>query len=247
MSPTTWPIPSTSSIFVVRHRRPPSWWLKLQVRPFAGTIWIMKQLGLKINAGLHVKKCGAILLASGSLSVDHSAFYFLAAKFVFRIAAAAAPIQHDIFASILRIRCDLRSIRNSDVRHGFFTEFMEMVEDRFSPAIADSVIESAKLPHGGAYTAVGYYAHEEIIALVVGLSKQTGIPVPDLVTAFGQHLLKRFSEIYPQMFASHTSLFSFCCQHRCGDPPRGAQAVSAGATAALHRPGNRRARDALGV
>ncbi|MFC3108388.1 heme NO-binding domain-containing protein [Undibacterium arcticum] len=90
-----------------------------------------------------------------------------------------------------------------------FTEFMEMVEDRFSPAIADSVIESAKLPHGGAYTAVGYYAHEEIIALVVGLSKQTGIPVPDLVTAFGQHLLKRFSEIYPQMFASHTSLFSF--------------------------------------
>jgi hypothetical protein len=90
-----------------------------------------------------------------------------------------------------------------------FTEFVEMVEDRFSPAIADSVIESARLPHGGAYTAVGYYSHEEIVALVVGLSAQTGIPVSDLVTAFGQHLLKRFSEMYPQMFVSHTSLFPF--------------------------------------
>ncbi|MGH8809233.1 MAG: heme NO-binding domain-containing protein [Noviherbaspirillum sp.] len=90
-----------------------------------------------------------------------------------------------------------------------FTEFIEMVEDRFSPAVADSVIEASNLPHGGAYTAVGYYSHEEIVALVVQLSKQTGIPVPDLVTAFGKHLLGRFSEHYPQMFASHTSLFSF--------------------------------------
>jgi len=38
-----------------------------------------------------------------------------------------------------------------------FTEFLEMVEDRFSPEIADRIIEAADLPSGGAYTAIGTY------------------------------------------------------------------------------------------
>lgn len=90
-----------------------------------------------------------------------------------------------------------------------FTEFIEMIEDRFSPEVADAVIEAAELPHGGAYTSVGYYSHEEIVRLVSGLSQRTGIPVPDLVTTFGQHLLLRFRDNYPQMFVRHVSLFSF--------------------------------------
>lgn len=90
-----------------------------------------------------------------------------------------------------------------------FTEFIEMVEDRFTAAVADAVIEGAKLPHGGAYTSVGYYPHEEMVALVVGLSERTGVAVPDLISVFGQHLLGRFSQSYPHMFAQKATLFDF--------------------------------------
>ena len=50
-----------------------------------------------------------------------------------------------------------------------FTEFMEMVEERFSPEVLDRIMEQAAPANQGAYTAVGYYPHEEILALVVAL------------------------------------------------------------------------------
>lgn len=87
-----------------------------------------------------------------------------------------------------------------------FTEFIELVEQKFSPEVADAVLQEAA-PNGGAYTAVGYYPHEEIVALVVALSGQTGVPVPDLVRAFGHHLLGRFTEGHAAVFARHTHLF----------------------------------------
>ena len=36
-----------------------------------------------------------------------------------------------------------------------FTELVEMVENRFSPELADAVLQEAAPGHGGAYTAVG--------------------------------------------------------------------------------------------
>jgi hypothetical protein len=90
-----------------------------------------------------------------------------------------------------------------------FTEFIEMVESRFSPELADSVIAAAALPHGGAYTAVGYYPHAEMLALLAALSERSGIAVADLVCAFGEHLLGRFVAAYPQMFSARANLFDF--------------------------------------
>lgn len=90
-----------------------------------------------------------------------------------------------------------------------FTEFNEMVEDRFSPEIADAMLQAAPGSHGGAYTAVGYYPHEELVAQIVELSKLTGVASADLVRTFGAHLLQRFTALYPAMFERHKSLFSF--------------------------------------
>ena len=42
-----------------------------------------------------------------------------------------------------------------------FTEFVERVEDKFSPETADAVLDAVDTPHGGAHTAGGYYPHEE--------------------------------------------------------------------------------------
>ncbi len=64
-----------------------------------------------------------------------------------------------------------------------FTEFLDMVEQRFSADMVDDIIEASDLPSGGAYTAVGTYSHSEIVALVQQLAIRTGIAVPDLLTS----------------------------------------------------------------
>jgi len=71
-----------------------------------------------------------------------------------------------------------------------FTEFFEFVEGRFSPDIADRLIEGATLPSMGIYTSVGTYDHGEMVTLVTNLSAISKIGVPDLLKAFGQHLLQ---------------------------------------------------------
>lgn len=90
-----------------------------------------------------------------------------------------------------------------------FTEFLEMVENRFSPEIADQIIDQADLPSGGIYTAVGTYDHAEIVALVVQLSAETGLGVPKLLHAFGKHLFTRFVEGFPHFFEEQSNAFSF--------------------------------------
>ncbi len=89
-----------------------------------------------------------------------------------------------------------------------FTEFLEMVETRFSPDMADAILEEANPPNGGAYTAVGYYDHAEMVALLLALARQTGQPIPDLLQAFGQHLFGRFLTAYPMLFEEPRDAFA---------------------------------------
>jgi Haem-NO-binding len=90
-----------------------------------------------------------------------------------------------------------------------FTEFLEMVEDRFSADMVDDIIDDAQLPHGGVYTSVGTYSHSEIVAMVVALSQRSGLAVPDLIRTFGQHLFGRFVLAYPSFFNGVNDAFQF--------------------------------------
>lgn len=81
-----------------------------------------------------------------------------------------------------------------------FTEFMEMVEADWSLDMVDDIIASSGVASGGAYTSVGTYPHHEIVALVQALSARTEIPVTELIRAYGRHLFKRFSVLYPRFF-----------------------------------------------
>lgn len=89
-----------------------------------------------------------------------------------------------------------------------FTEFVELVEDKFSPDLADQIIDECDLPSGGAYTSVGAYDHQEIIELVSRLSAVTSVPVRDLIITFGKHLMGKFSQQFPELFNS-SDLFDF--------------------------------------
>jgi hypothetical protein len=90
-----------------------------------------------------------------------------------------------------------------------FTEFLEMVEDRFSPEMVDDLIDSSDLPSGGVYTALGTYDHQEMLTLTGKLSEKTETPVPALLITFGEHLFGRFSVLYPHVFEGIGSVFEF--------------------------------------
>ena len=90
-----------------------------------------------------------------------------------------------------------------------FTEFVGMVEDVFSPETMDNVFDRVDLPSGGAYTSVGTYDHAEIVQLAVALSQETGVPVQDLVKAYGEHLFGRFTTLYPDYFSEPMDTFGF--------------------------------------
>jgi hypothetical protein len=90
-----------------------------------------------------------------------------------------------------------------------FCEFVEMLENQFSPEMADELISGTQLESRGAYTSVGTYDHHEMLALVTRLSEKTGTPVPDLVEAFGRYLFTRFVELYPAFFENVNGAFAF--------------------------------------
>ncbi|MDP2434051.1 MAG: heme NO-binding domain-containing protein [Pseudomonadota bacterium] len=90
-----------------------------------------------------------------------------------------------------------------------FTEFMEMVEATWSLDMVDTLITRSQVPSGGAYTSVGTYPHEEIIALVTALSRETETPVSALVRGFGKHLFGRFALAYPRFFVGDSDCFRF--------------------------------------
>lgn len=90
-----------------------------------------------------------------------------------------------------------------------FTEFLDMVEDKFSADMVDDIIDDANPASGAAYTAVGTYDHQELVDMVAALSKRTEIPVDTLVKVFGEHVFTVFATNYPSFFANVPDALTF--------------------------------------
>ena len=90
-----------------------------------------------------------------------------------------------------------------------FSEFLEMVDEKFSMEMSERLIDDVNPPSGGAYTSLGTYDHQEIVALVSRLSEITSIPVPALLKTFGSYLLGQFAINFPEFFDGNTSTFDF--------------------------------------
>ena len=88
-----------------------------------------------------------------------------------------------------------------------FREFLEMVESTFGDEMSEKLVEDNDLASGGIYTAVGTYDHQELVAMAITLSKETGLPVDALVEAFGNYLFGRFLELFP--IFDHETSFEF--------------------------------------
>ena len=68
-----------------------------------------------------------------------------------------------------------------------FTEFLELVEEKFGFSMVDKIIDNSDLPSGGIYTSIGTYSFSEMLQLVTNLSEETNIPVDDLLLVYGEH------------------------------------------------------------
>jgi hypothetical protein len=90
-----------------------------------------------------------------------------------------------------------------------FTELLDMVEAIHGPAELEGLLEDTALPHGGAYTSVGTYPAQEMVALVQTLSRRSGVSVEGLLQAFGNHLFGRFYERFPQMMDRSPDALTF--------------------------------------
>ncbi|MGB5980872.1 MAG: heme NO-binding domain-containing protein [Nonlabens sp.] len=71
-----------------------------------------------------------------------------------------------------------------------FTEFLELVEEKFGFSMVDTIIDNSELPSGGVYTSIGTYSFSEMLQLVTNLSKETAIPVDDLLLVYGEHFFR---------------------------------------------------------
>lgn len=99
--------------------------------------------------------------------------------------------------------------KQKNVKGIIYTEFLEMVETKFSIDLAEQLIDDCNLPSGAVYTAVGTYDVHELLQLVEQLSEATTVNVPDLLQAFGRHLFGRFFVAYPNLFEGVETAFDF--------------------------------------
>lgn len=80
-----------------------------------------------------------------------------------------------------------------------FTEFLELVEEKFGLAMVDKILGQSDLESGGAYTAVGTYEFSEMLQLISHLSKNTDISVDDLLMVYSEHLFKALVKTHPNL------------------------------------------------
>ena len=79
-----------------------------------------------------------------------------------------------------------------------FTEFLDLVEDKFGLEMVDTLLANSELPSNGVYTAVGTYSFAEMVSLLTNLNKETGIAIDDLLLVYGEHFFSVVKKSYPE-------------------------------------------------
>jgi len=84
-----------------------------------------------------------------------------------------------------------------------FTEFLELVEDKFGLEMVEEIIEKSELSSGGAYTAVGTYDFAEMLSLLKNLSEKTSISIDDLLLTYAEHFFSVLASSYPGLIEKY--------------------------------------------
>lgn len=90
-----------------------------------------------------------------------------------------------------------------------FTQFLEMVENHYSPEMVDDIIEDSGIPSGGAYTAVSKYDHKELHDLGVALAQRTNQTISDILIEFGDYVFAPLYDKYKPLFKDKSGAMQF--------------------------------------
>ncbi|MFK7748369.1 MAG: heme NO-binding domain-containing protein [Kordia sp.] len=84
-----------------------------------------------------------------------------------------------------------------------FTEFLDLVEDKFGLEMVDTIITQSKLESEGAYTSIGTYRFSEMLQLLQNLSNNTEISIDDLLLTYAEHFFSVIESSYPGLLATY--------------------------------------------
>lgn len=84
-----------------------------------------------------------------------------------------------------------------------FTEFLDLVEDKFGLEMVDKIISESKLESDGVYTAIGTYRFSEMLQLLQNLSANTDISIDDLLLTYAEHFFSVIESSYPGLLATY--------------------------------------------
>jgi hypothetical protein len=84
-----------------------------------------------------------------------------------------------------------------------FTEFLDLVEEKFGLEMVDNIIEKANLESEGVYTSVGTYKFSEMLQLLQNLRANTNISIDNLLLTYGEHFFGVLKETYPGLLATY--------------------------------------------
>jgi hypothetical protein len=85
-----------------------------------------------------------------------------------------------------------------------FTEFLDLVEDKFGLAMVDHIISSSNLESDGIYTSIGTYRFSEMLQLLQHLSERTEISIDTLLFVYGEHFFSVIEDSYPGLLATYS-------------------------------------------
>jgi len=84
-----------------------------------------------------------------------------------------------------------------------FTEFLDLVEQKFGLAMVDEIITKSNLKSEGVYTAIGTYEFSEMVELITNLSNLTQISTDDLLLVYAEHLFAVLINTYPNLVSHY--------------------------------------------
>jgi len=84
-----------------------------------------------------------------------------------------------------------------------FTEFLDLVEDKFGLETVDEIIEKSDLKTDGVYTSIGTYAFSDMLQLLQNLSQKTKITIDELLLIYGEHFFSVLEKSYPELLGTY--------------------------------------------
>ena len=90
-----------------------------------------------------------------------------------------------------------------------FTNFLELVEDKFGLHIVDEIIKESNLESEGVYTSVGIYEFSEMLQLLKNLSNKTNLSEDELLLIYGEHMFSVLTEEHPYIIEAYDDPIDF--------------------------------------